>query len=77
LTDTLLLLLLVLPARHRYQYRLCKAEANLTEQCFQQRPVPFVGQSSLRWGGAGGKQIFFNVRVAPSEFRALFCTAFF
>jgi len=43
-----------------YQYRLCPASAPLTEKCFQQTPLDFVGQSSLRWGGSGGKRIFFE-----------------
>lgn len=43
-----------------YQYRLCPAASELTEECFQNTPLDFVGQSSLRWGGAGGEQTFFN-----------------
>jgi len=30
-----------------YQYRLCPAGSNLTEDCFQQTPVPFAGNSRL------------------------------
>merc|ERR1711988_1781778 len=30
-----------------YQYRLCPLESNLTEACFQQTPMPFVGNSKL------------------------------
>ena len=29
------------------QYRLCPLESNLTEACFQQTPMPFVGNSKL------------------------------
>jgi hypothetical protein len=43
-----------------YQYRLCPADAELTEACFQDTPLPFEGLSSLRWGGAGGKRLFFE-----------------
>jgi len=47
-----------------YQYRLCPADSDLTEKCFQSHPLDFIGQSSLRWGGLGGKQIFFNATYA-------------
>lgn len=30
-----------------YQFRLCPLESNLTEACFQQTPMPFVGNSKL------------------------------
>ena len=30
-----------------YQFRLCPLQANLTEACFQQTPMPFVGNSKL------------------------------
>ena len=30
-----------------WQYRLCPANATLTEECFQQNPIPFAGDSSL------------------------------
>lgn len=43
-----------------YTYRLCPATETLTEECFQQHPLQFVGQQSFRWGGLGGKQIWFN-----------------
>lgn len=33
----------------RYLYRLCKADAALTEECFQQVPVPFGGKTWLEW----------------------------
>ena len=41
-------------------YRLCPASRELTEECFFQRPLRFVGNSSLRWGGVGGKRLYFN-----------------
>ena len=43
-----------------YQYRLAKATDDLNEATFQKRPLDFVGNSSLRWGGAGGDQIWFR-----------------
>lgn len=43
-----------------YQYRLCPADQPLNEDCFQKMPLKFVGNSSLRWGGVGGEQLFFN-----------------
>eukprot|EP01051_Picozoa_sp_SAG22_P018250 SAG22_NODE_3020_length_2018_cov_3.003127_2_plen_227_part_00 len=43
-----------------YQYRLCPAGSNLTEDCFQRQPLKFVGDSSLRWNGTGGPQKFFE-----------------
>lgn len=44
-----------------YQYRLCPADKPLNEDCFQATPVPFAdGTSSLRWGGVGAEQIWFN-----------------
>lgn len=43
-----------------YQYRLCPASEELTEECFQRRPLAFVGQQRFRWGGPKGKQMFFN-----------------
>jgi len=43
-----------------YSYRLCPAGHPLDEECFQRTPLRFVGQQSMRWGGVGGKQIFFN-----------------
>jgi hypothetical protein len=47
-------------SRIHSQYRLCPANSKLDEECFQKRPLKFVGQGSLRWGGVGGEQIFFN-----------------
>jgi len=43
-----------------YQYRLCPASSSLDEECFQKTPLQFVGQASLRWGGDGGEQLWFN-----------------
>jgi hypothetical protein len=43
-----------------YQYRLAPADGPLTEPIFQQTPLAFTGNSSLRWGGVGGEQVFFN-----------------
>lgn len=43
-----------------YYYRLCPVGQPLDEDCFQQMPLDFVGNSSLRWGGKGGEQLFFN-----------------
>jgi hypothetical protein len=43
-----------------YTYRLAPADAPLTEAAFQKMPLKFVGNSSLRWGGVGGEQLFFN-----------------
>ena len=43
-----------------YSYRLCPADSPLTEACFQKHPLAFAGQASLRWGGVGGEQLFFN-----------------
>ena len=42
------------------QYRLAPASAPLTEALFQKMPLDFVGNSSLRWGGVGGEQIWFQ-----------------
>jgi len=43
-----------------YQYRLCPADEALTEDCFQKRPLPFVGRQRFRWGGPKGKEMWFN-----------------
>lgn len=48
-----------------YSYRLCPAQVDgydveLNEECFQKMPLDFVGLASLRWGGLGGEQMFFN-----------------
>jgi len=52
----------VLQANHGggYSYRLCPLESKLDEDCFQKMPLKFVGQSALRWGGAGGRKTNFN-----------------
>ena len=47
------------------QYRLCPRtvdgyEVALNEDCFQKTPLEFVGNSSLRWGGEGGRRVYFN-----------------
>ena len=39
---------------------LCPLADKLDESCMQKTPLQFVGPASLRWGGPGGKQIFFN-----------------
>lgn len=51
-----------IPMRHKggYSYRLCPLGENLTEACFQQRPLDFVGQSKFRWGGAEGRTLSFD-----------------
>ena len=36
------------------QYRLCRADSTLNEECFQQTPLRFTGSTSLRWGGRNG-----------------------
>ena len=41
------------------QYRLCPADAELTEACFQSHAVPFAdGTSMLRW--TNGEKLVFN-----------------
>lgn len=36
-----------------YQYRLCPLGSNLTEACFQETPMPFVGNSKMMiWNGS-------------------------
>ena len=32
-----------------WSYRLCRADTELTEECFQQRPLPFVGVQHLQY----------------------------
>ena len=47
-----------------YAYRLCPAGSTLDEECFSKHYLDFVGQSSFRWGGVDGEQLFFDgVRV--------------
>jgi hypothetical protein len=43
-----------------YAYRLCPAHSKLDEDCFQRHHLAMVGPSSFRWGGVGGRQIYFN-----------------
>ena len=43
-----------------YTYRLAPADGPLTEETFNKISLKFVGNSSLRWGGIGGEQLFFN-----------------
>lgn len=43
-----------------YTYRLCPAESELNEACFQKTSLAFVGNSSLRWGGVGGETVSFS-----------------
>ena len=41
-----------------YQYRLCPADQHLTEQCFQNLPLDFVGQQGFVW--ADGTDFWFD-----------------
>lgn len=50
-----------------YSYRLCPADHALNEDCFQKMPLNFVGNSSLRWGGVGGEQVWFNTSAKGWE----------
>ena len=43
-----------------YGYRLAPANGPLNEETFGKNHLDFVGQSSFRWGGTGGEQLFFN-----------------
>jgi len=43
-----------------YSYRLCEVGNELNEACFQKTPLDFTGNSSLRWGGVGGKALSFD-----------------
>ena len=43
-----------------YQYRIAPASGPLNEEVFQKTPLEFVGNSSLRWGGEGGRRVYFN-----------------
>ena len=59
-----------------YQYRLCPRtvdgyEVELNEECFQKSPLDFVGNSSLRWGGEGGRRIYFNTTELGWEARGV------
>ena len=44
-----------------YSYRLCPLNSpDLNEDCFNEHPVKMVGQSKLRWGGEGGRELAFD-----------------
>mmetsp|Transcript_159101 Transcript_159101/g.296432 ORF Transcript_159101/g.296432 Transcript_159101/m.296432 type:complete len:413 (-) Transcript_159101:224-1462(-) len=43
-----------------YSWRLCPANSTLNEDCFNKYPLTMVGQSALRWGGVGGRMLFFD-----------------
>ena len=43
-----------------YSYRLCPADETLDEKCFNKIGLEMVGQSKLRWGGVGGREIAFD-----------------
>jgi hypothetical protein len=43
-----------------YSYRLCPANSELNEDCFNEHPLTMVGQSKLRWGGIGGRELVFD-----------------
>lgn len=43
-----------------YSYRLCPANRELNEDCFNEWPLPMVGKSALRWGGEGGRVLEFD-----------------
>lgn len=58
------------PTGFRYQYRLCPATEPLTEACFQQMPLQFVGQSQIR-------RVVFWVVVVFSENHCLLCVLAF
>ena len=40
--------------------RLCPLNSDLNEDCFNEHPVKMVGQSKLRWGGVGGRELAFD-----------------
>ena len=42
---------------------LCPATGVIDEKCFQSQPLDFAGRSSLRWGGVGGEELFFNPTI--------------
>lgn len=50
-----------------YSYRLCPAEKQLTEECFAKMPLAFVGNSSLRYGGEGGRRVWFDSQALGWE----------
>ena len=39
------------------QYRLCPRSTPLTEECFQQRPIPFAGAVALEWQNGSRTEI--------------------
>lgn len=43
-----------------YIYRLCPADQDLTEDCFDKMPLKFVGNASLRWNGKGGEELSYS-----------------
>ena len=43
-----------------YSYRLCPASSTLNEECFNHHPLTMVGQSKLRWGGVGGRELAYD-----------------
>mmetsp|Transcript_48428 Transcript_48428/g.134237 ORF Transcript_48428/g.134237 Transcript_48428/m.134237 type:complete len:262 (-) Transcript_48428:277-1062(-) len=43
-----------------YSYRLCPLGSTLDEECFNQHPLKMVGESTLRWGGVGGRTLAFD-----------------
>ena len=40
-----------------FQWRLCPRTAKLTEACFKQHPLPFVGRQSLQFPNGTRKQL--------------------
>jgi len=48
-----------------YQYRLCPAEAALTEACFREIAVGFAGKTSLLWGDGSRLAINGNTKQQP------------
>lgn len=49
-----------------YSYRLCPLGEELTEACFQKYPLDFVGQSTFRWGGKGGRELRYNATTVST-----------
>eukprot|EP00746_Dinoflagellata_sp_MGD_P067438 gnl/MRDRNA2_/MRDRNA2_27840_c0_seq1.p1 gnl/MRDRNA2_/MRDRNA2_27840_c0~~gnl/MRDRNA2_/MRDRNA2_27840_c0_seq1.p1 ORF type:complete len:377 (+),score=54.29 gnl/MRDRNA2_/MRDRNA2_27840_c0_seq1:53-1183(+) len=43
-----------------YQWRIAPADSELTEEVFQRNVLEPEGMGSLRWGGKGGKQMWFQ-----------------
>mmetsp|Transcript_31562 Transcript_31562/g.87000 ORF Transcript_31562/g.87000 Transcript_31562/m.87000 type:complete len:412 (+) Transcript_31562:58-1293(+) len=43
-----------------YSYRLCPANRELNEDCFNEFPLTMVGKSALRWGGVGGRTLKYD-----------------